>query len=116
MVAGVLVVVGGAGQAFSDQVNNAIVVQRLAKAVRDTRALTGAYPPSLDERDFFGRPIHYVVREDGFVLVSFGRGGTADRPDDSDLIGAELEPESTCLRPWADTVATDRRLVAFCLK
>ena len=116
----VLVLITGAGLAirsFEDQVNNSILVQLLASRVRNERAAHGAYPKSINERDFWGRELLYIANGTGFVLVSFGRDGRPDRADYARLIGYKPSSVSnTCLSPSSDTVFTDQGPVSCCLK
>jgi hypothetical protein len=107
-----------ATRSFNSQVNNSIVVQRLAQAVKRSRGSDGQYPINID--DLYSekeRNVLYVSNGRHFVLVA-GSGGRSPRPGYERWLtdGASLDAKSNCLNPWADTVFTDRGPVVYCLK
>lgn len=134
-VQALLVVAQYAYWSFENQINNSIVLQRVASRVMEQRARCGAYPSLLDRRDWlareagdpadtvdltrdwWGREMLYVNNMTGFVLVSYGWGGRPDRLDYVRwaAIGATTVTD-TCFIPWRDTVFTDQGCVACCLK
>lgn len=100
------------------QVNNSIVVERLAQAVKQSRGSDGAYPTNIEELySDSDRNVLYVTNGRHFVLVTVGRWWRP-KPGFERWLANDvgLNARSNCLSPWADTIFSDRGPVLYCLK
>jgi hypothetical protein len=103
---------------FTAQINESMIVQRLAKRVEGSRGDDGRYPQDIDDLYYeVERNVVYASNGHHFVLVA-GGFGNRPRPGYERWLTdqAVLDAKSNCLTPWADTVFTDRGPVLYCLK
>jgi hypothetical protein len=119
LTSGLVVLLGGCGYfSFLAQINNSILLEYYSHQLTVTYSQDGSLPMSLDEKDYWGRPVAYFKNGRHFVLASFGADGKPDVADYEQLITAAIPraPKSNCLLPWRDTVFIDSAVWEACLK
>ena len=95
------------------QVQNAVAVQNAQQCVRSSLATGDDFATCANLTDIYGRKIHFVALEEGYLFVSFGRDGVADREYEGK---GNLQRASTCANWNLDTVWTLEEAVHVCLK
>lgn len=110
--------VGWAYYAFTEQINNSIILERYAHRLLRIRSATGSYPTSFKGEDRWGYPVAYFHSKDHFAIVSFGIDHRADRSDYSALFenGQSGRSKTNCLTPSMDTVFVDGVVWQACFK
>lgn len=103
---------------LAPQVNSAILVQVACREV-ESRTVDGARPPSLESRDYWGRPFFYASHDDCYLIASYGSDGRADAAYDLSLcqVTTGRHPRQTsCWWPTMDTVYINGKPFKACGK
>jgi hypothetical protein len=100
------------------QINNSLRVLQVSSEIVQAHSTTGAYPPSVDARDYWGNPLIYCRNDRHFVLASAGRDNEPDRQDYCELLvtTGPFQRIDNCSSPSQDTIFLDGSPWQACLK
>lgn len=98
-------------------IHDSAAARAVARQIEHEQALPGAAPLHSQARSYHGRTVYVVAAGDAFAVIAPGVDGKPDRTDWAEVVArSDVDPQSTCLMPWRDAVATPDGLLRGCEK